>query len=784
MIDPQSPATHYTQASTDDGAMPPTAPWTSELDTLLAELEEATDAVASTSVVDRVVDDQLVQMRLGIAASLFAVLRCKHPPTAAHMLRVALTTSAWCLKLGLDEAQRDTIEVAALLHDLGVNGIPDRILCKPGILSTDEALTVERSRRMSAVILGCSCTDPAVLDVVRNVSARYDGARPGYSVLGEAIPLGARMIAIVESFDAMTTDRVFRKAISTESAIHELFRCAGTQFDPELVEKFAEFQAEDQSTLWQDTTNRWLRTLDPMAVESYARFGPAAGGPAAGDVEGLFHARLTDNMHDAVVFVDASLMVKSWNHGAERMTGIPSTSVRGRQWLPQLLNLRDEKGDPVSDTDCPVAATIQSGVQSLRRLSIWGRNGRPISVDSHVIPVLTDDGSVLGAVLLLHDASSEISLEERCQSLHEKAIRDPLTRVANRAEFERVHEMFTAAHVQRRLPCSLIMCDLDHFKQVNDTYGHQAGDDVIKSLAGVLKKSCRSGDLVARYGGEEFVILCADCDNAAATARAEEARERLAEISQPRMGGRTITASFGVTEIQPGDNPETMLRRADRALLMAKGRGRNRVVQLGTGVSRLGHPLEDDVWSTLPESDGDRLFRRQFVTSVPMGVALEKLRGFVADHRATIVEVAENNMRLRLEHHPTDQRRRAGDRSTTFVVDLRFEEEFRRWRQPGDDWAEASATAARVPRTRIYFAISPRSNRERRHEETLARAREVLVSFRSYLMATEEVPGEKSPDAESNIVSTPMLDAWAIAPDESAFRALVRQATAFLMPWR
>ena len=200
MIDPQSPATHYTQASTDDGAMPPTVPWTSELDTLLAELEEATDAVASASVVDRVVDDQLVQMRLGIAASLFAVLRCKHPPTAAHMLRVALTTSAWCLKLGLDEAQRDTIEVAALLHDLGVNGIPDRILYKPGILSTDEALTVERSRRMSAVILGCSCTDPAVLDVVRNVSARYDGTRPGYSVSGEAIPLGARMIAIVESY--------------------------------------------------------------------------------------------------------------------------------------------------------------------------------------------------------------------------------------------------------------------------------------------------------------------------------------------------------------------------------------------------------------------------------------------------------------------------------------------------------------------------------------------------------------------------------------------------------
>ena len=137
------------------------------------------------SVVDRIVDDQLVQVRLGIAASLFAVLRCKHPPTAAHMLRVALTTSAWCLKLRLGEAQRDTIEVAALLHDLGVIGVPDRILQKPGILSTNEALTVERSRRMSAVILGCSCTDPAVLDVVET-------SRPATTAPGRATTFRAK----------------------------------------------------------------------------------------------------------------------------------------------------------------------------------------------------------------------------------------------------------------------------------------------------------------------------------------------------------------------------------------------------------------------------------------------------------------------------------------------------------------------------------------------------------------------------------------------------------------
>ena len=171
---------------------------------------------------------------------------------------------------------------------------------------------------------------------------------------------------------------------------------------------------------------------------------------------------------------------------------------------------------------------------------------------------------------MFHDASSETSLEQRCQSLHEKATKDPLTQVANRAEFDRVHAMFVAAHQQQQVPCSLMMCDLDRFKLVNDTFGHQAGDDAIQCLASLLKSSCRPGDLVARYGGEEFVLLCADCDNASAARRAEQIRKALSQIAQPKLDGRPVTVSFGVTEIQPGDTPETMLRRADRALLMAK----------------------------------------------------------------------------------------------------------------------------------------------------------------------------------------------------------------------
>ena len=160
-----------------------------------------------------------------------------------------------------------------------------------------------------------------------------------------------------------------------------------------------------------------------------------------------------------------------------------------------------------------------------------------MAVDCHAIPVIDRKGVTQGAVLLFHDASSEISLEQRCQSLHEKATKDPLTQVANRAEFDRVHAMFVAAHQQQHVPCGLIMCDLDHFKQVNDTYGHQAGDEAIKSLASLLKSSCRPGDLVARYGGEEFVVLCADCDNATAD-RPRRPDPQVAEPALPAHHGR------------------------------------------------------------------------------------------------------------------------------------------------------------------------------------------------------------------------------------------------------
>ena len=499
---------------------------------------------------------------------------------------MALACSAWTTALQLPDEERHAIEVAALLHDIGKIGVPDSVLLKPGALTPEESVLMDRYRAFTLEILTACCASPEVIDIVSHAGAWYDGSRniPGEAEAGEQLPLGSRLIAILDAFDAMTCGQVYRPPLSHERAAHELFACAGTQFDPRLVRCFSELQDNDMARLHRRMAAHWLQELDPAAADPTWRLtaGTATSPPPGPEL--LFQQKLLENMYDAVVFLDNDLRILLWNRGAERLSGINAAAAQHKHFKPGLMQMRDEAGRLFGDVDCPVAHALRTAVQSRLRLVIRGRNARDVAIDAHVIPVAAGDGTLHGVTLLLHDASPEASLEARCQSLQEKAIRDPLTQVANRAEFDRVRSTFIGAHAQRGLPCSLIMCDIDRFKLVNDTFGHPAGDDVIRSIAQLLKGSCRAGDLVARYGGEEFVLLYTDCNLATAFERAEQVRRAFAKLSQPALGGKSVTASFGVTETQSGDTPATLLNRADRALLQAKQSGRNLVVQLGGGL--------------------------------------------------------------------------------------------------------------------------------------------------------------------------------------------------------
>jgi diguanylate cyclase (GGDEF)-like protein len=165
------------------------------------------------------------------------------------------------------------------------------------------------------------------------------------------------------------------------------------------------------------------------------------------------------------------------------------------------------------------------------------------------------------------------------RELSRQACTDPLTGLANRRALLDTLDREMASHMRRGSTLSLMMIDADQFKQLNDTAGHDAGDEVLRRLAAVLSRASRRGDLAARYGGEEFTVIMTDCSLPDAVARADQLR---AQIAAESAGWRhALTVSIGVAEL-PRDAPESdagvrLVRHADTALYAAKQDGRNRV---------------------------------------------------------------------------------------------------------------------------------------------------------------------------------------------------------------
>ena len=732
--DSAQPVTIPSASALRDGMREASSDVARELGRLSQAAVEAGFIEPNNSKQQKKFQNRVVDARLGSAAGLFTAMRCKHPATADHCLRVALTCSGWAASAELTESERDTLEIASLLHDLGKIGIPDALLAKPGRLLSEEAATMSRHRLLACEMLAASGAPQEVLDTVLTAGAWYDGSNQSLLLAGDQIPRTARMLAIVDAFDSMTTDHVYRPAKPRERALAELFDFAGKQFDPELVKEFAKLISSNQRLLTDQVASRWLTNLSATELPKWIpETAPVAPAQPSGDNRtlennALFEQKLLDSMHDGVIFVDRSRKIYLWNTGAERLTGIASNAVCGRILEPSLLQMSTTDAALISDNECPIEKCLQSGVQTITRVGVLGRSGRHVTIDMHITPVSSDNGVPCGATLLLHDASSETSLEEKCQALHAQVTKDPLTQVANRAEFDRMLALFIEAHLDTDFTCSLIMADIDHFKHINDTFGHQAGDEAIISFASLLKSMCRSGDLVARYGGEEFVVLCADCNNAAAAERAEQMRKAISETSHSMLANHSVTVSFGVTELQAGDTPETMLRRSDRALLQAKDQGRNQVVQLGNGM------LEEEPkkgWFSFKPWRGNALIDARLINNVPIEIAIEKLRGFISDRSARILRVNQDQVHLEI-HETAPGKKGGGGQSITFLIEIQFSQESE------EKTNTAGFAAGEYNKTVAHVTIRPKRERDRRKGHVAERARFLLGSLKAYLMAKEE----------------------------------------------
>lgn len=699
---------------------------------LLSKLDETRNPAVMPAVRTQLADeDRLAFSRLGVASGLFSGLRAKHSPTASHSLRVAFGLSSWASSIGLEDPHLLTLEISALLHDIGKLGVPDAILTRPTRLSEDEAAVMGRARLHGLDVLRSSSYSSEVFDIVRFAPTWYDGKCGDHQRSREQLPIGSRMLAIIDAFDSMTTDHVYRRAMTTERALGELAAFAGTQFDARLVSNFTTMIQSDHVKFMRSTTERWLSQIEPSLSSTYWGLGRVTTSASTENIERVFEQRLISAMTDGVIFLDQHCNILTWNRAMERLTGILAPSICRKRWLPSMLELRDANESRVEDADCPVNRAMHTQNTVMGRYSLLARSGRRCVAEIRIHPMLNIEGQVNGAILMARDLSSEVTLEEAIETLHAKATQDPLTRVANRAEFDRVHQLLVMEHLHRNVPCSLIICDLDYFKRINDQFGHPAGDEALMVFASLLKRVRRPGDLVARYGGEEFVYLCAECDGATAARIAEELRCELENTPMPMLNSERVTASFGVTEIQPGDTPETMLRRADRALLKAKEAGRNRVVHIGNGlgeeVSVKDQRRSRSWWSWFrKEASSPWAENRRFITRVPLDLAIEKLRGFISDHQASIVRVDGDVVAAKVDAVRAPSGRRKSDRPIPFAVELKFK--------------KLSAGSRLLPYgasfgTQIDIRVEPIRLRDRRRSDVADHVTHLFSSLKAYFIA-------------------------------------------------
>lgn len=288
---------------------------------------------------------------------------------------------------------------------------------------------------------------------------------------------------------------------------------------------------------------------------------------------------ILDSLSDGVFFVDAERKITFWNAGAERITGYLRDEALGKPCSTEILCHLNENGGALCTADfCPAEASIQSGRTFEMSAFVQHKDGHRMPVAVRTMAVRNDDGEIVGAVEVFHEELRRDELEERLRELESLALLDPLTGVGNRRYGDlQMERSFNELH-RYGWRFGVISLDIDHFKRLNDTYGHDVGDVALRTVAQTMVSCVRSFDHVVRMGGEEFLVLVLNIDEAGLTATAEKLR---AVIEKARFrAGETLTSvtvSVGATLSQPKDTPDTLLKRADELMYQSKESGRNRL---------------------------------------------------------------------------------------------------------------------------------------------------------------------------------------------------------------
>ncbi len=539
--------------------------------------------------------EEIKRMHLGNLKALSSALNAKDYYTLGHAARVGAYMVLLGHELGWSEETTHEVEEAAYLHDIGKIGVSDRVLLKPSGLNSREWELMRQHPIFSADILRPLFADDLVLGV-RHHHEHWNGSGYPDGLAGEAIPLVARALCVADSYDAMSFRRPYRQALRYHDALAELDRCAGVQFDANIVAAFKRVlaQLEEQHAEAREIAARAAARVDPVA-----------------------HAALrapSDESRSEYRDIAAQLRLERDAHPQVRYITTIVVDDDDKCCIMVDAEEADEDHSPLGSevfADDELLETFAGGAPDVNVLYVdqWGvwvsglaALRDPSDEICAVVEVDTPPAGVSGAEMegLRSDvaqafASMFQAAAARLSRIELDAITDGLTGLYNhRYLHERLSEELERAREDGR-PLSLLICGLDQFKAFNDLHGHSAGDGALRAVARAIDDAIRQVDLAARYGGEEFAVILLGSDADAAAEVAERIRLEIAAAQMVPGKQAHLTVSIGLASY-PVDAAlkEELLDKAEWAMRLAKRRGRDRVVaftaaQTGDALTEAGH---------------------------------------------------------------------------------------------------------------------------------------------------------------------------------------------------
>jgi diguanylate cyclase (GGDEF)-like protein/putative nucleotidyltransferase with HDIG domain len=545
--------------------------------------------------------------------ALALAIEAKDDTTAAHLQRVQVYAAEIARVLRLPDPEIKALEAAALLHDIGKLAVPEYIISKPGRLTPEEFEKMKIHPVVGAEILERVNFPYPVVPIVRSHHEKYDGSGYPDGLRGEQIPIGARILSVVDCLDALASDRQYRPAVPLEQAMEMVEKESGRSFDPKIVSLLKERYQDLEQRARLETAAEGNKLSSHVAVTRGA--APAAGfaressiAPAVGATFTLAIANARREVQHLVeiatdlgnsLSLDETLALLAVRLGKM----IPHDAIviylrRDGILVPQFV--KGESFRLFSSLRMPVGSGLSGWVVE-NDLPIV--NGNPAvepgylndpeqitALRSAISVPLPGQSAVIGALTLYHlrpDAFNQdhlrvlLAIRSKAGLAIENSLRfsrakhmaekDELTGLPNAGSLFRLLELELQRAIEGKTSLAVIVLDLNGFKQANDLHGHLAGNQILQEVANGLLACCRPVDHVARLGGDEFVLVLVDADANTVSSVMRRIQEIGPEAGIKVCSEPLVTISSGVAIYpQDGNDAESLLEKADQLMYQAK----------------------------------------------------------------------------------------------------------------------------------------------------------------------------------------------------------------------